>query len=151
MATSLDATYCKLRSRLRVLDSAFERHLFVPSKTRRIDRFALQEGLISGLWQSWCAFCRSTVIGSARGTISGSGQNITSPYAGRSEMEIAYVAKLLAQGKSVSKIRALNGSHLEPTWGALTARKSVVTGKSGAVRVTIGGGLPITTKKHKIP
>src|SRR3546814_1022015 len=70
MATSLDATYCKLRSRLRVLDSAFERHLFVPSKTRRIDRFALQEGLISGLWQSWCAFCRSTVIGSARGTIS---------------------------------------------------------------------------------
>src|SRR3546814_6163414 len=85
MATSLDATYCKLRSRLRVLDSAFERHLFVPSKTRRIDRFALQEGLISGLWQSWCAFCLSTVIGSARGTISGSGQNITSPYAGSSD------------------------------------------------------------------
>src|SRR3546814_5455006 len=55
-----------------------------------------------------------------RSTISGSGQNITSPYAGRSEMEIAYVAKLLAQGKSVSKIRALHGSHLEPTWGDLT-------------------------------
>src|SRR3546814_18241321 len=120
MATSLDSTYCKLRSRLRVLDSAFERHLFVPSKTRRIDRFALQAGLISRLWQSWCAFCRSTVIGSARATIRGSGQNITSPYAARSEMAIAYVAPLLAQGKSVSKIRDIHGMHLEPTWGDFT-------------------------------
>src|SRR3546814_17466848 len=104
MATSLDATYCKLRSRLRVLDSAFERHLFVPSKTRRIDRFALQEGLISGLWQSWCAFCRSTVIGSARGTISGSGQNITSTYAGRSELEIAYVEKQIGSASSWERV-----------------------------------------------
>src|SRR3546814_16494669 len=63
-----------------------------------------------------------------RSTISGSGQNITSPYAGRSEMEIAYVAKLLAQGKSVYKIRALHGSHLEPTWGDLTKANLIVTG-----------------------
>src|SRR3546814_13820274 len=77
-----------------------------------------------------CAFCRSTVIGSARGTISGSGQNITSPYAGRSEMEIAYVAKLLAQGKSVSKIRALHGSHLETTWGDLTKANLIEIGRA---------------------
>src|SRR3546814_7954897 len=62
-------------------------------------------------------------------------------------MEIAYVAKLLAQGKSVSKIRALHGSHLEPTWGDLTKANLIVTGiestNQAQLLTAFGGGFAI--------
>lgn len=128
MATSLDAIHNKLCSRLRILDAAFDRHILLPSNKRRIDRFAFQEGLISALWQSWGAFCRSTLIGSASGIISGSGQQVTSPFVGRSEMEIAYVARVLSQGQQVSTVRVLQGSHLEPTWGDLARANLIANG-----------------------
>lgn len=111
-----------------MLDGAFDRHVVLPSNRRRIDRFAFQEGLVSALWQSWCAFCRSTLIGSAQGIISESGHQVTSPYAGRLEVEIAYVAKLLSQGNQVSVVRALQSSHLEPTWGDLAKANLIASG-----------------------
>ena len=128
MPTSLDAVRQKLCSRVRILDSAFDRHVRLYSSKKRIDRFALQEGLVSTLWQSWCAFCRATLIGSATGIISGSGQQITSPYAGHSDMEIAYVAKVLSDGHQVNRIKALKGSHQEPTWGDLNKVNLIASG-----------------------
>lgn len=128
MATSLDAIRTRLSTRLQMLDAAFIRHLKEPSNKRRIDRSAFQEGLVSALWQSWCAFCRSTLIGSAAGIVSGSGQNVTSPYIGRTELEIAYVAKELSLGHSVKKIKALPGSYAEPVWGDLAKANLIANG-----------------------
>src|SRR3546814_7143797 len=68
-------------------------------------------------------------------------------------MEIAYVAKLLAQGKSVSKIRALHGSHLEPTWGDLTKANLIVTGiestNQAQLLTEFGGGFAIKDRSEE--
>lgn len=134
MATSLDEIRQKLCSRVRALDSAFDRHVVHRSTKRRIDRFALQEGLVSALWQSWGAFCRATLVGSASGIQSGSGHLVTSTYAGRSEMEIAYVAKKLAQGQVIGTIKPLKGSHQEPTWGDLKNLNQIASGLNSSNR-----------------
>jgi hypothetical protein len=128
MLTSLEGIRRKLGARLKVLDAAFDRRIVVPSTRRMVDRFALQEGLVSALWQAWCVFCRQTLIGSAAGIVGGSGQQVTSPYAGRAEMEIAYVARELSQGRVANAIRPLQGSHLEPTWGDLKKANLIAAG-----------------------
>lgn len=117
MPTSLDSIQRKLYRRLRAVDSAFDRHLLSPHVSFKMDKFSLQEGLISNLWQSWCYFCREVVISSALGAPTSTGIMTTSPYATCSEMEIAYVAKKLANQEPVGRIRPLVGSHQEPTWG----------------------------------
>ena len=94
----------------------------------RTDRSAMQEGLVSGLWQSWSAFCRDTVLASALGTTTSQGTAVTSPYIGRTEMEICYVARQLAFNLSVSTIKSLGGRHLEPTWGDLKKLNLIVGG-----------------------
>lgn len=127
MATSLEAIRRKLVVRMRTLDAAFDRHALTPTCKKRTDRFALQQGLVATLWQVWCAFCRATIIGSARGIQKNSG-HVTSPYAGRSDMEIAYVAKRLANKRTVTVVKELTGMHLEPNWGDLSKVNLIVTG-----------------------
>lgn len=117
MPTSLVKNQQRLSVRLRTLDSAFERHIVLRNSQKKIDRASLQEGLISTLWQSWCAYCRETLIESVLGAMTTNGVLTTSAYSQRSESEIAFVAKQFAQGNNVNNIRALSGSHLEPTWG----------------------------------
>jgi hypothetical protein len=147
MTTSLDAIRRKLCSRVRTLDAAFDRNFLVPSSRRRIDRFALQEGLVSVLWQSWCAFSRATLIGSASGSVRASGQQVTSPYAGRSEMEIAYVAKVLSEGHQVKRIKELRGRHQEPTWGDLDKVNKIASGLNSTnqpqLLTAFGAGLAV--------
>lgn len=128
MPTSLEGIRQKLGARLKTLDAAFDRHVVTPSAKMMVDRFALQEGLVSSLWQAWCVFCRQTLIGSATGTIGSGGQQVTSPYAGRAEMEIAYIARELSQGKTANVIKTLQGSHLEPTWGDLKKANLIASG-----------------------
>ena len=93
----------------------------------RPDRFALQESLISSLWQAWCSFCPETLIGSARGIATRSGQT-TSPHVGRLEMEVAYVARELAQKRAVVTVKLLPARYLEPTWGDLSKISLIATG-----------------------
>lgn len=128
MATSLETIRQKLLARTRSLDLAFERHTLAPIRKVRTDRFAFQEGLLSSLWQSWCAFCRETLIGSAQGIATKAGQQTTSPYAGRSEMEIAFVARELSLSRSVNLVRALPARRFEPTWGDLAKVNLIATG-----------------------
>lgn len=118
----------KLIGRLRRLESAFGRHVIGPSANRRIDRYALQEGLISSLWQSWSAFCREVVISSARGARTSAGLLTSSQYATCSEMEIAYIAKQLARNQRIGSIRPLPANRFEPTWGDLTLINRIVLG-----------------------
>jgi len=129
MPISFDQLRSKLLMRVTTLDKAFERHVLSPSVTKTVDRFALQEGLISSLWQAWCEFCRDAIMGATRGANTTAGVAVSSPaYNGNSELEIAYVAQLLAQSKPVTKIKAVKGRHQEPTWGDVGKANLIVAG-----------------------
>ncbi|WP_157950416.1 hypothetical protein [Pannonibacter carbonis] len=117
MPTSLEITQKKFHSRVRTLDAGFDRHVYSSKLTYRLDKLALQEGYISSLWQVWCKFCRDLLVQSAQGAITKAGNLTTSPYVGRQEMEIAYIAQRLSKGEQIKKIHSLSGSHLEHTWG----------------------------------
>jgi hypothetical protein len=128
MPTSLKVIRSKLVSRLRILNRAFDRQLHNAGTSRSADRYALREGLISGLWQTWGSYCRTIIIESARGAIDGGGAAIASPYTANSEMEVAFVARQLAQRSPVGTIRPLAGNHQEPTWGDLAKLNLIVSG-----------------------
>lgn len=120
MPISLEALRGKLQRRLLVLDSGFDRHVVDPVAILRADKFALQEGYVSALWQAWCNFCRELLIQSTKGAVTSSGTTTTSPHIALSEREIAYVAKRLSNNLAINSIRPLIGSHQEHTWGDLS-------------------------------
>lgn len=66
----------------------------------------LLEGLLSRVWQEWCAFCRDCVVKSCMGTVDGSGLPVAPhPFA----VSEAYV--------SGAAVRAKNRRLLPPYWG----------------------------------
>lgn len=147
MPISLDVLRNKLLRRLNVLDNGFDRHVVSPVAVRQIDKFALQEGYVSALWQAWCIFCRELIIHSSRGAITSSGLYTTSPHVALGEMEVAYLAKQLSNSQPIRSIRPLAGSHQEHTWGDLSKvnlvasnigcsnHASILTGLSACVRI----------------
>lgn len=141
MPTSLKGLQDKLQRRLQVLDSAFERHLVTPSVSKRVDRFAIQEGFVSALWQTWCIFCRDLLIYSSQGAITRGGMLTASPHSTLGALEIAYVAKQLANRNNVVRIRPLSGQHQEHTWGDLTKLNLVVSGIGCSNEQSIRNGL----------
>ena len=128
MPISLESLQVKLAGRVNTLNSAFDRSITSREGTRRVDRNALQEGLISALWQAWGAFCRATILHSASGNATVAGVTVTSPYAGRSDPEIAWIAKRLAERNSVANIRALAAMREEPTWGDVSKLNLITAG-----------------------
>jgi len=137
MPVPLEKIQERFAARLKQLDAVFERHVISPISPYRFDQYAFQEGLISCLWQSWCGFCRSTMIESAIGTTNAAGATITSPYVGRSEMEIAFISKRLAYNHTFSSIATLAGNHLEPTWGDLSKINLIATGLNTTNKATL--------------
>ena len=119
MPVSLAKVRQKLKVRIRTIDHVFDRHVQSSILRQRGDRYAFQEGLISTLWQIWSSFCRSTLIASASGAVSGSGTCISSPFSHLSEQQITYVLKQLSIQQEVVNGRTLSGMYLEPTWGDL--------------------------------
>jgi hypothetical protein len=114
--------------RLKTADGAFERHIVDPALRYRFDHYALQEGLLSNLWQTWNLFCRDILIASARGANTTAGVLTVSPYSGRPEAEISYVSKKLSNNQSIGTIQQLAGRHLEPTWGDATKLNRISLG-----------------------
>lgn len=137
----------KLILRIGVVNGAFNRLVSNRHHRVRIDRFVLQEGLVSHLWQAWGIFCRETVISSAQGCQTASGAMTASPYSGRSESELAFVAKQIANGNRVTIIRSLP-SHAEPTWGDISKLAIISAGlnTSNSGNLLAGFGTPITLK-----
>jgi hypothetical protein len=123
----LDRIQKKFLRRLSVVDDAFERHLLAPGVSRRVDRFALQEGLISQLWQAWNVFCREVVISSTKGATTRAGIQTTSRFFNCTSEEIAYVAKRCCDGLPVNQPKPLHSRH-EPTWGDLQKLNLIVMG-----------------------
>jgi hypothetical protein len=141
MPILLESIRLKLQRRLLVLDSGFDRHLMAPVAVQKVDKYALQEGYASALWQAWSGFCRELLINSTQGTITRLGATTTSPHTALREMEIAYVAKKLSYGQPVNTITALDGSHQEHTWGDLKKLQLVASGIGCSNANTILTGL----------
>lgn len=141
MPISFSVVRQKLLVRLNTLDRAFERHILTPSVSRYVDRFALQEGLLSSLWQAWCEFCRDVVIGAVQGATTTTGIVVSSQaYAARTEAEIAYIAKQLAQQRNVTTIKPISGRYSEPTWGDVNKLNLIVTGLGPSNQQTLLSG-----------
>ncbi|MEM1040399.1 MAG: hypothetical protein AAGI12_13125 [Pseudomonadota bacterium] len=128
MPISLEQLNGKLLQRIQVVDNAFERHVASPALKYRVDKNALQAGLISFLWQSWSDFCREVILGSVQGAVTKSGQQTTSPHSARTSAEIAFVAKQLANSHPVNQVRTLSGRHVEPSWGDPAKLNLITTG-----------------------
>lgn len=141
MPTSLDRIRTELLGRIRYLDSALTRHTISPSVMRRIDKSALQEGYVSAMWQSWCAFCRKLFIESAKGAITANGIATTSPYSANAEPEIAYVALQSSLNNGLTRVKSLSGTHLEPTWGDPRKAQLIASGLNVSNSSTISSAL----------
>ncbi|RYF49463.1 MAG: hypothetical protein EOO38_07835, partial [Cytophagaceae bacterium] len=128
MPISLSVHRNKLAVQLETLTSGFNRHLMVAGSQRRLDRTAIREGLISALWQSWCRFFRSVVLTSAAGGITSAGARLTCTFGSIPESHLLFVAKQLAVGAGITTIKAIAGSHLEPTWGDINKAILIVSG-----------------------
>lgn len=128
MATCLNSLKLKFEMRLKVSERAFERHIVEPCTNFQTDRFALQEGLVSRLWQIWNAFCRDITLASVKGAKTTSGANTTSPYSANTEKEILYIASKLSKSSAIGTIKEIGGSHLEPTWGDISKLNLIISG-----------------------
>ena len=128
MTVSLETIQKKLSRRVRTVDSAFTRYVVTPSVKYRTEKYALQEGLISNLWQIWSNFCRDIILASTQGARTETGTITTSPYSTLSAMEIAFIAKKLALKQKISRISPLQGSYLEPTWGDSNKINLIISG-----------------------
>ncbi|WP_404933716.1 hypothetical protein [Nitratireductor sp. L15S-10] len=124
----LEAKFLKLQRRVRALDSGFDRQIHTPFFQRRVDRFSLQEGFVSAIWQTWCAFCRDLLICSTQGATTKNGQITQSPYSSLTMLEIAYLAKEFSHSRNPKKVKPLSGSHLEHTWGDISKINIVANG-----------------------
>jgi len=128
MTIYLDVLRSRLLLRSRTLDQAFDRHVFGRTQLYRVDRYAVQEGLISALWQSWSNFCREVVFASARGAITSGGVTTTSPYDTLTDLQLGHIARSFARNEPPRPGRSLRGQFQEPTWGDLDALNRIVTG-----------------------
>lgn len=98
------------------IDQSIETNLLGGRALGRHEKWALQEGYLSQKWQAWCGFCRAVAIASCKGAEDSSGTMTTSPYARRSDLELAWIAARASRQEAYANVRALAGHHQEPTW-----------------------------------
>ena len=126
--TSLSHFRDKLGQRLHVLESAHRRLLLHRPNIRKIDRFSLQQGLVSALWQAWNDVSRSILVFSAKGTVSASGAVITSAFSQYTFDEIRFVAMRVSRNQNIGIRRAISGDHQEPNWGDVKKVNRIILG-----------------------
>jgi hypothetical protein len=77
----------------------------------------LLEGLLSRVWQAWCNFCRSCIIQSCMGTVTGAGNPVAGLPAAISETHVSGAAVRAKQHRQPF-LGVPNGVlRIEPTWG----------------------------------
>lgn len=127
MTISFDRELSKLKARLAVLDSAFERNLLITNPNKCADRYALQEGLMSSLWQAWCIYCRNILFGSITDGMTTSGIRVSSPYSHLSDRELVFLAQKASQGYNLSTaIIRTAPPYFEMTWGDVLKLNPIV-------------------------
>ena len=116
MPISLNKSQGRLLSRLAIVESALIRQSNI-SKQRWVDRQAMQEGLVSILWQTWSSFAREVIIQSSKGATTTAGISTSSAFQALSLDQILYVGARAAKKQAYNSPSTLKGSHQEPTWG----------------------------------
>ena len=130
---ALSVAFNLLETELDIL--ANELRTFAASKSpiNASDRFSLLdecvlEGLLSCVWQAWCAFARFCVIGSCEGTTSSSGFAINALPPALSEEHISSAA-IRANTKTSPPYWGSTNAILrrEPTWGDVDVLNNILT------------------------
>ena len=143
----LSSDYAKLSARYSKLDASFLEFAQGGNLAgvRRYREWHGLEGVLSIAWQSWCGFCRSVLIKSCTGTTTRSGI-ITVPLSDISSAgRLAYVAKMVAQNRSVLPIKTLL-SHQEPTWGDRALLQDLVDYLNPTNSVDLLNGILMATR-----
>lgn len=118
MTIYFDKTLSKLRARTMVLDSAFERNLLISKPNKCTDRYALQEGLMSSLWQAWCVYCRTILFGSFTSGVTINGVQVTSNYSHLNDRELVFLAQKASSSSNIANVTVKSvPDHVELTWG----------------------------------
>lgn len=118
MTVSFDKALSKLKARTIVLDSAFERNLLITSPNKCTDRYSLQEGLMSSLWQAWCIYCRTILFGSITDGLTINGNRVSSVYSQLSDRELVHFASKASSSVNLANVAVKSASaHFELTWG----------------------------------
>ena len=106
--------------------------------------------LLSDIWQSWCNFCRSTIISSSVGTIDRSGFAIPAICSNCSEARIGYLAKCAIFGATTKPNKAIRARRQEPTWGDVDKLMKIIQtiNPANTNNLLTGFGLPLKGVKH---
>lgn len=128
MTIYFDKALSKLKARLAVLDSAFERSILTDSLGRYADKYALQEGLMSALWQSWCIYCRTILFGSITDGLTVNGNKVSSAFSHLSDRELVFLSQKASSGCNINRISVRTAPpHIELTWGDVIKLNPVIT------------------------
>lgn len=130
MNMSLLRNKSKLESRLKIVDSCFDRMLrsSPPGRGRNISKIAHNDGLVSYLWQSWSFFCKDLIISSVKGTITASGSETTSKYSNLDIRQIVTLAKAFSQGKPCPAQIQYSNEWSDAVWGDLNKINLIISG-----------------------
>lgn len=143
MPTSLENIRLHFNARLVRIDMAYDRHVATGRSRFRQDRYALQEGMISHLWQTWCYFCRTVIVESVKGAETSLGAITHSVYSHHTDREIAYIARKLSCKQNIGIVKSITGSHMEPTWGDINKIPNIVGGLQTSNHSNIQTGLSL--------
>ncbi|EOJ9612173.1 MULTISPECIES: hypothetical protein [unclassified Serratia (in: enterobacteria)] len=128
MTISFEKALSKLKARTVVLDSAFERNLLVANPNKCADRYAVQEGLMSSLWQAWCMYCRTIIFGSLTDGLTVNGNRVSSAYSHLTDRELVFLAQKASQGANLAATIVRSAQpHIEMTWGDALKLNPVIT------------------------
>ena len=110
----------------------------------------LLSGILSDLWQGWCNFCRSIVIGSCRGCVTRSGGRILPRTAVNTPERVAYEAKRYMQNNAPSSTGAVTYLRQEPTWGDTNRLPLAIAGiaPNNSMQLLGGFGAHANGPKH---
>lgn len=142
MTIFFDKALSKLKARTAVLDSAFERNLLVANPNKCADRYAVQEGLMSSLWQAWCMYCRTIIFGSLTDGLTVNGNRVSSTYSNLTDRELVFLAQKASQGSNLATITVRSAPpHIEMTWGDAIKLNPVITAFSPSNATVLLSGL----------
>lgn len=148
MTVSLTGCRAKFQRRAALVAAGVDSYYGKRNTFSKLHRWAVQEGLLSSLWQLWNGFARELLIASCQGAITASGQTVTSSHATKPVGEIAYLARELSLGNLAPKLgKSLSSTRLEPTWGDIAKIQKIISGlsptNSAALASSFGAALMI--------
>lgn len=111
-----------------MLDEHFNRDVLNRGGRRILHRGTIGEGIISSLWQSWCYFCRSIVLGSAAGAVTKNGEVISSPYSHLNERQLITLALKFCRRERIPSVIQMANGWVDLAWGDVSKLNLIISG-----------------------